>query len=116
MKVLKQIIFGLSISCAVPALSAPGEWMPAPKKIASIIVEGSDSGSATILIEGGVPTDYIPSGCNTGGDNIYNTIPLNTDKGKAVYSLALAAYLAGKPVKLALMCVGTRPLITHITF
>lgn len=113
---IKRVLFIASLSCSVPALSVPGDWMPSPKKIASIVVEGGDSGNALIVIEGGVPADFIPPGCSAGGDGTYNTIPLHTDKGKAVYSLALAAYLAGKPVRLALTCVGTRPLITHISF
>lgn len=92
----------------------PGSWMPTAKSISSIIIEGNDDGKALILIEEGVPSEYIPSECRNGGNSIYNTIPLNTDKGRGMYSLALAAYASGKKIKLALSCAGNRPLITHI--
>ena len=94
--------------------SNPGSWMPVAKNISSIIVEGDDNGSALIIIKGGVPAEYIPADCSVGGNGKYNTAPLNTDKGRGIYSMALAAYMAGKPVKLALSCIGARPLITNI--
>lgn len=111
------LILGVSLMALnTPGLlmANPGSWTPVPKKISGIIVEGNDSGSALILIEGGVPPAYIPTACRSGGDSTYNTIPLNTDKGRGMYSLALAAYFSQKPVMLALTCTGTRPLITHL--
>lgn len=113
----KRIIFSFFLSVLIlPAasLANPGAWMLAAKKISGIIVEGTDNGVALVLIEGGVPPEYIPSECRSGGNASYNTIPLNTDKGKGMYSLALGAYFAQKPVLLAVQCAGVRPLITHL--
>lgn len=90
--------------------------MPEGKKISEIFIEGPDTGKALIVIEGGVPSAYIPPECNSGSDASYNTVYLNTEKGRSIYSLALAAYMGGKPVKLALSCTANRPLITHIRF
>ena len=107
----------ITIAFSLSAYSNPGTWMPEPKKISQIIVEdGGADGSALIIIDGGVPPAYIPAGCGSGGNSVYNTVYLNTDKGKSMYALALAAYMGGKPVKLALSCTGARPLITHILF
>jgi hypothetical protein len=100
----------LSLTCSGASLASPGSWTPTGQLISGIIVEGNDDGNALVLIDGGVPASHIPSSCVSP----YNTIPLNTDKGRAMYSLALAAQLAGKKVKLALACSGSRPLITHI--
>ena len=105
-------LFSLFLTAFVHA--NPGSWMPTEKSISSIIVEGDDNGRAIVLIEGGVPSDYIPSECRSGSNGTYNTIPLHTDKGRGMYSLALAAHASGKKVKLALSCTGNRPLITHI--
>lgn len=87
-------------------------WMPTAKTIKEIIIEGSEtSGTALIVIEGGVPADNIPSECNSA----YNTVDLTTEKGRAILSIALAARISDKPVRLALTtCKGTRPLISHI--
>jgi hypothetical protein len=107
---LKFIILLISL---VPMLSfgSPGSWTPSSQKILEIIVEGAETdGRALVVIEGGVPSSHIPSACNSP----YNTIVLNSDKGRAMYSMALAAYMSGKTVKLALACTGNRPLITHI--
>jgi hypothetical protein len=112
MSVLRSFFVLVIAVVAVPVMAVPGDWMPEAKKIAQIVVEGADTGGALIVIEGGVQPESIPPACNSQ----YNTIYLNTDKGKAVYSMALSAYLAGKPVKLALSCTGGRPLITHILF
>lgn len=109
---LGVVLLGLTFSVT----ANPGSWMPTAKKISEIIVEGGDGGQAAIVIEGGVPATHLPEECRDGGNGTYNTIYLNTDKGKSIYSLALAAYLAGKPVKLALACTGSRPLITHVRF
>jgi hypothetical protein len=95
------------------SLQVMGEgWTPTPKKISGIIIEGAeDSGTALIILEGGVPSANIPTTCNS----IYNTVSLKTEKGRGILSVALAAKMAGQPVRLALgTCSGTRPLITHI--
>ncbi|USD95801.1 hypothetical protein CTT30_06765 [Vibrio coralliilyticus] len=113
MKVLPLILFVL-VFTSVSTSANPGSWMPTAKKISSIIVEGDENGRALIIIEGGVPSEFIPSECRTGSDSTYNTVFLNTHKGRGIYSMALTAYSAGKPVKLALSCTGSRPLITHI--
>jgi hypothetical protein len=85
--------------------------MPTKQKIAEIIVGGNESdGKALIIIEGSVPPDFIPSECNSP----YNTVNLTSEKGRAILSIALAAYMSGKPVALALSCIGARPLITNI--
>ncbi len=112
MLIIKNFIFCLIAVVSVPVMAAPGDWMPDARKIAQVVVEGPDTGGALIIIEGGVQQDFIPPACNSP----YNTIYLNNDKGRAVYSMALSAYLAGKPVKLALSCTGGRPLVTHISF
>ncbi len=112
MRLLKVNFMVFLCATAAPAIAVPGDWMPEARKIAQLIVEGNDMGSALIVIEGGVHQDFIPPACNSQ----YNTVYLNTDKGKAIYSTALSAYLAGKPVKLALSCTGGRPLVTHILF
>ena len=96
------------------ALANPGAWIPHFKSISSIFIEGDDNGRALIQLEGGIPPEYIPEGCRDGADSTYNTVFLNTEKGKAIYSMALSAYLAGKSVKIAVSCTGSRPLITHI--
>lgn len=116
MKFYKYLI-GVFLSCsALMANASPGAWMPEAKNIVEIIVEGGDDGKALIVIDGNVPSDYVPSECNTGGNRAYNTVHLDTDKGKGMYALALAAYMSGKPIKLAVTCSGTRPLITHVRF
>lgn len=114
---VKKILLSSFLSALIlPAVSLanPGTWMPTAKNISSIFVEGDDNGKVAILIEGNVPSDYIPAECRSGEYGTFNTIPLNTDKGRGMYSLALAAYTSGKPVTLALSCIGNRPLITHI--
>jgi hypothetical protein len=105
--VLSALVFTV---CSGFAFSSPGSWTPTGQLISGIIVEGNQDGSALVLIDGGVPTSHIPTSCVSP----YNTIPLNTDKGRAMYSLSLAAQMSGKKVKLVLTCSGSRPLITHI--
>jgi len=104
-------LFTLAFSLILaPSLKAdPGTWMPQKKHISEIIIEGS---TALILIAGGVPSTHIPSECNSP----YNTILLDTEHGKGVLSVALAARVANMPVRLALSqtCHGTRPQISHI--
>lgn len=93
--------------------ATPGDWMPEAKIIESIIVHpGPVNAEALIVIEGGVPASHIPSECNAP----HNTVDLTTEHGKSVFSIALAARLAEKPVRLALSCTdnGNRPLITSI--
>ncbi|AZN35140.1 hypothetical protein [Iodobacter ciconiae] len=92
------------------ASAAPGQWMPEARLIENIIVEGDVGGKALIVIQGGVPADYIPAGCNSP----YNTLDLSISKGRAQLAIALTAYSTARPVKLALQCIGERPLITHI--
>jgi hypothetical protein len=102
------------LSFSANVLAVPGHWMPTAKNIASIIVEGDDQGQALILIEGGVPSDFIPAACSAGFNGSLNTLMLGTEKGRAMYAMALTAYTSGKKVKLALDCLGSRPLVTHI--
>lgn len=110
MKKLKILLFGC-ILISTQVFSSQGGWMPIAKNIESIVVEGGSTGSsALIVIEGGVPADFIPTNCSSE----YNTVDLTTDHGKSVLSIALAAKMAGKPIKLALACAGSRPFITHI--
>lgn len=85
--------------------------MPQARMIENIIVEGDAGGTALLVISGGVPEDFIPPACNA----IYNTQDLSTSKGRGQLALALSAYMAGKPVRLALSCIGSRPLVTHIS-
>ena len=108
---LKNILFFVGVSLVAQVSAAPGGWTPTPQKISGIVIEGSETnGTALILIDGGVPADYIPSECNSP----YNTADLTTEKGRGILSVALSARLADKPVKLALTCRGSRPFITHI--
>jgi hypothetical protein len=116
MKNLSILIAFITTILSFPLHANPGAWMPEAKKIAEIVVEGGDSGVALILIEGGVPLAYIPPECSSGSSGNYNTIYLNTDKGRSMYSLALAAYMGGKSVRLSLSCTDARPLITRIRF
>ncbi len=96
---------------AAPCLANPGSWMPEYQKISNIIVEGGNSGSsALIIVEGGVPSAFIPDAC----DSPYNKADLTTEHGRSVYTAALSAHVSGKPVKMALACSGSRPFITHI--
>lgn len=92
----------------------PGSWTPVYQNISEIFIEGSESeGSALIVLEGGVPSSHIPSDCNSK----YNTVFLSNDKGRSIYSMALAAYMSGKTIKVALACTSSRPsrpLITNI--
>lgn len=111
---LMSLVF-VFLTLSLSAFGNPGSWTPSYQKISGIMVEGpEENGRAIILIEGGVPNNYVPDGCNDGTMGTYNTVYLNTEKGRAIYSMALAAYLSEKSVKLALDCAGARPLITHI--
>ncbi|WP_196158985.1 hypothetical protein [Reinekea sp. G2M2-21] len=105
------VVIFLNISVC---FGAPGSWMPTAKPISDIIIDFDNSGKVLVLISGGVPGDYLPSGCQ----NKYNTLLLDSEKGQAMYAMALSAYMAGKPVKLVLSpnCDGGRPLITHMWF
>ena len=112
---MKKVLFSLLLS-TVTCLSfaSPGSWMTTGKTIKNIIVDDVAEGIVLVTLEGDVPSEFIPEACRDGSASIYNTIELSTEKGQAMYSMALAAYMAGKPVKLALSCIGTRPLITHM--
>lgn len=113
-RVFLGLVIGLFMS--VSAAAAPGGWTPVAKPISDIIIDSSDSGRVLVMISGGVPKDYLPSACSEGVNSQYNTINLETEKGKAMYAMALAAYVSAKPIKLALSCIGPRPLITHLWF
>jgi hypothetical protein len=107
----KNIFLVLIALLSFQALSNGGSWMPTAKKISGIVVEGGETnGTALIIIDGGVPDDFIPSECKSP----YNTIDLTTEKGRGILSVALSARMSDKPVKLALTCKGNRPFITHI--
>jgi len=109
---MKKILLLFVVMTLSGSLFAAG-WTPAPgQKISGIIVEGSDtSGTALIIIDGGVPAANLPSECSS----IYNKVSLETERGRGMLAVALAAKLADKPVRLALgACDGTRPLITNI--
>jgi hypothetical protein len=86
--------------------SSPGSWTPS-NAINQIIIE---NGIALIIMKAGVPPSYIPPECN----QRYNQADLSTPHGQAVYSMALAAKLAGKEVSLVLGCSGSRPVINLI--
>jgi hypothetical protein len=103
------MLFGF-LCLPLNSLAVPGAWMPQARMIESIVVEGDAGGTALLIISGGVPEDFIPPACNSG----YNTLDLSTSKGRGQLALALSAYMAGKPVRLALSCIGSRPLVTHI--
>lgn len=109
---MKKILFVLCVfGVSFQSYSAPGGWAPTYQNISEIIIEGNElDGKAFIVIEGGVPSDYIPPECNSP----YNTVNLTSEKGRGILSLALAAYMGGKPVRVALSCAGSRPLVTNI--
>ncbi|MDX1303038.1 hypothetical protein [Photobacterium sp.] len=108
---LKKYYFILFAFCSFHVTAQPGHWMPTAKKISGIVVEGIEtSGKALIIIDEGVPDRFIPAECKSP----YNTVDLTTEKGRGILSVALSARMADKPVKLALSCIGARPLITHI--
>ena len=75
----------LTLLLLIPLISVanPGAWMPEAKNIDSIIIEGDDNGRALLVIEGGVPSSYIPEACRVGANSRFNTI-FNTPKGKAL--------------------------------
>lgn len=106
---LALIAFAL-MSTSNRSVALPGEWMPEALFIESIIIEGDYGGRATIVIKGGVPQAYIPAACHSP----YNQLDLSTSKGRAQLSTVMLAYSLGKPVRLALQCIGDRPLISHI--
>ena len=84
--------------------------MPQARLIESIVVEGDAGGTALPIISGGVPEDFIPPACNS----IDNTLDLNTSKGCGQLAVALSVYMAGRPVRLAFSCIGSRPVVTHV--
>ena len=101
--VMAMIAFSTTAEAA-----APGEWTPSGLKISQIIIEGD---TALIKIEGGVPSAYIPSQCNSE----LNTVDLNTVRGKNILALATVAKVSGITVSLVLgSCYGLRPLMTYI--
>lgn len=56
-----------------------------------------------------VPSEHIPDSCRSGENGAFNTIAPNNEQEKAMYSMALAACLVGKPITLALSCTENRP-------
>jgi len=96
----------ISVVLSFPSFANPGSWTPS-NYISQIIIE---NGIALILMEGGVPSNYIPAECKQS----YNQADLATHHGKAVYSMALSAKMANKKVSLALNCKGSRPNINLI--
>ena len=103
---MKKIITTLSTILSFSVLANPGSWTPS-NEINQIIIE---NGIALIMMDGGVPSSYIPPSCN----QPYNQADLSTEHGKAVYSLALSAKMANKKVSLVLNCKGSRPNINLI--
>lgn len=112
---MKKFSSALLIALIFPGLafSSSGAWTPA-SKVKEIIIEGDDSGRALIILVNPVPKEYIPSECSASGRASYNTIPLNTDKGKAMYSAAMAAQMAGKSLRFSLSCAGISPLVNSL--
>ncbi len=102
MFILRHLLL-VTLFLSASAFSNPGSWTPY-QKIASLIVE---NGMGIIVVEGGVPNNYVPPECN----QQYNQVDLATDHGRAIYSMALAARLAGQPISMALGCFNGRPLI-----
>lgn len=109
---MSALLFLVLLPFPLVTNAAPGEFMPEARPIQSIIVEGDSGGNAVVIIQGGVPVDYIPAGCNSP----YNMLDLSTSKGRGQLAVALSAYSLGKPVRLALQCIGDRPLVSHILF
>jgi len=81
-------------------------------KIKNLFIEGSDiSPVATLKFETNIPDAYKNDNCLSQ----YITIDLSTEKGKSMYSLALAAKMADKKIRVTLpFCSGTRPLVHSI--
>jgi hypothetical protein len=88
------------------------------QKITGIVIEGPEPGYALITLEGGVPAGNLPA--DTGCSSVYNSIALDSDRGRSILSVALAARLSDKPVRLALgtavdgTCPIERPQINNI--
>lgn len=106
--------FLMSFSHVVFSASNSGEWMTTGKSISEIIIEGANRAAVVVLADGGVPSNFLPDGCNS---SPYNVVALDSGSGKEIYSLLLAAHLAGKSVRLVLSgCTGSRPVISHVRF
>ncbi len=97
---------------------AGGGWTT-DKHISGILIEGTKTnGVALITLEGGVPADKLPDSSCT---SPYNMVSLQSEMGRGILSVALAADMAGRKVRIALgydedsgLCPSTRPVIKHI--
>jgi len=94
MKNLLKIL--LIVSLASTSLASPGSWMPDPKLITSIIVEGDDNGSALIILDGGAPIEYIPVSCRSEGERYYNTFFLTQIRAVVCMRLRSRHLLLGR--------------------
>jgi len=98
------IIFFISTKC----IAAAGDFSPYTK-ISYLFIEGSDAAPvATLKFASNIPDSYKNENCLSQ----YITINLTTEKGKAMYALALAARMADKEIRVTLpLCSGSRPLV-----
>lgn len=93
-------------------MSVPGDWTGSYYKISSLIVEKPNM-AALLEIEGGLPSGLALTECDS--QLRFLVIDLSSEIGKSIYSLALSARIADKPILLALgACSGSRPEVTHI--
>jgi len=109
--VLRNIFITILFLVSSYTYSAAGSWSPY-SKISNIFIEGSDTVAvATLTFETNIPDSYKNPSCLSN----YITIDLSNDKGRAMYSLVLAARLADKEIRVTLpFCSGPRPLVHQL--
>jgi hypothetical protein len=98
---------------AQTAQAAPGQWLPSPQKIQNIVVEDyGDTGQGTLIMQGGLPADYVPEGCRGAW---LVTLDLASAKGRAQLATALLAQASDRPINLAFSkCRDGRPVASHL--
>ena len=96
---MKLILIVVSLSSAA-SLAA---WT-SPIEISEIVAEGSDTGSAFIIIfSSTIGVDPAVGTCS----GVYHYLNASTEKGKMMYSMFLTAKTADKPVKVSLIQGGS---------
>ena len=107
---LKRVVVSVfAAMLSMQALSgSPGTWAPS-KTIGQLFIEGDDTNPRlTILTSSNIDPSYMPSDCQS----TYLNVNLNTEKGKSLYSMLLAAKMANKMVAFVFTsCTGSRPNI-----
>jgi len=109
----KSISTSILLLISIKSIAAPGDFSPY-SKISYLFIEGSDDAPvATLKFATNIPDSFKKDNC----PSQYITIDISTDKGKAMYALALAARMADKEIRVTLpfcSASGTRPLVNAI--